>query len=599
MVPEAIIHNLTRDFAYPLEKNKLLIKLKIKRGDATKCTLVYWNRHRLESEGKLHAVMRCYARDFLYDYYETVIDTVEITKYIKYLFCIEDESNTVWLNYYGVSEKEPEDGFFEYNYTNDNDVFRTPDWVSDAIVYHIFPERFCDGDASNNPENAVPWGSTPTGHNFMGGDLKGIAEKIEYIADLGVNMIYLNPIFESCSNHKYDTTDYFKIDPQFGDLDDLKNLVKRCHEKGIRIILDGVFNHCGILSGQFQDVIEKGEKSQYKDWFFIENYPANPQIMNYECVGYYNCMPKLRMSNPEVRKYFLDVVRYWMEETGIDGWRLDVSDEIEATFLREMRALTKSIKADSFILGETWKENLEMLKGDQVDSIMNYLFWDSVVGFFAKGSIESQEFNNRINRFLGNYSRQVRFSLYNLIGSHDTTRFLTFCNGDHRRMKAAIAFQMCFPGIPAIYYGDEIGMDGENDPGCRRTMIWDESLYNRELLEWYKKLVKIRKSSEVLRQGDYKCNYCNPDNGVYAFFRELGNDRFYIVINSTENAVDMELPIIEGRSGKKLKDEISGNEFEIEPLRGDSYYNDDIYSYSGVVNLNVQAFQVYILPNNR
>jgi glycosidase len=591
---EAIIHEQTRDYVYPIERNKLAIRLKIKRKDAKSCTLIYWNRHKRERTGEQHSEMKCYARDKMFDYYETIINTKEVTRYIKYFFQINDGINTFFLNYHGISSSVPKDGFFEYLYTNENDVFKVPDWVKGSIFYQIFPERFCNGDKNNDPKSTEQWGSKPTRENFMGGDLKGIIQKIHYLKDLGINALYLNPIFEASANHKYDTINYFKIDPHFGDLNDFKTLIHKCHSYGIKVILDGVFNHCGYFSDQFQDVVKNGQNSKYKDWFYIESFPVDKEKLNYECVGYYKWMPKLRMSNPEVRSFILKIAKYWIEEGNIDGWRLDVADEIDFTFWQEFRKLVKSIKPECFILAETWKENRDMLRGDQMDSVMNYLFRDAVVDFFAKKCINSLEFDSRINKFLGVYPSSVHHSLFNLIGSHDTERFLTLSNGDSRRLKAAAAFQLCFPGISSIYYGDEVGLDGENDPDCRKAMEWDEKKQDQKLLEWYKKLIRIRKSKSALKLGIFKCNYCNSEDNVYAFFREINNERVYIVINNADSTIQIILPVKEQSCGF-LTDEISGKIYRIEQLDNSIYYNDDIIDYSGTLHIQLKPYQVCIL----
>lgn len=589
---------MTRDFVYPVERNRLAVR--IKAGSNIKsCILVYWNRHKQETAGKVFSDMRCYSRDNCYTYYETTIDTGEATRYIKYYFKIDDGQRTLWLNYYGLSSVPPEDGFFEYLYTNEGDIFKIPEWVKDSIFYQIFPERFCNGDENNDPADVEAWGSMPTRENYMGGDLKGITQKLHYLKDLGINAIYLNPIFEAGSNHKYDTVNYFNIDPHFGTLTDFKALVDKCHSNGVRVILDGVFNHCGYYMPQFQDVIQNGERSGYKEWFYIEGFPLDSEKLNYECVGYYKWMPKLRVANPEVRDFIKSVARYWIEEAGIDGWRLDVADEIDFTFWQEFRKLVKSINSECFILGETWRENRDMLRGDQMDSVMNYIFRDAVVDFFAKGSIACREFDSRINRILGIYSRPVRFSMYNLIGSHDTPRFLTLCSGDTRKLKAAAAFQLCFPGVPALYYGDEVGLDGENDPGCRKAMEWYEAKQDLDLLEWYKRLISLRKSRIALTEGEFWCNYCSPENNVYAFFRELNENRLYVVINNSGQDEEVELPVKEPYAGSVyLTDEISGSDFGIERLNGDAHYNADIIGYNAALKLKLKPYQVCIFSNH-
>lgn len=599
MTTETNFHEMTRDFVYPVYRNKLAIRIKTGRNDIKTCTLIYWNRFNMKPETAVYSKMKCYARDNLFNYYEIIIDTGDVTRYIRYYFQIEGSTGTQWLNYYGISKSIPQDGFFEYLYTNEKDIFNVPDWVESSVFYQIFPERFFNGDPTNDPENIVQWGSKPTRDNFMGGDLKGIIEKIKYLKDIGVNAIYLNPIFEAPSNHKYDTIDYFKIDTHFGSLDDFKSLVYKCHKNSIRVILDGVFNHCGYYLSQFQDVISNGEASRYKDWFYIENYPLDPDNLNYECVGYYKWMPKLRIGNPEVKDYFLNVAKYWIEETGIDGWRLDVADEVDFTFWQEFRKLVKSIKPECFILAETWRENRDMLKGDQMDSVMNYPLRDALVDFFAKQSITSSELDSRINRLIGAYSKPVHNSVFNIIGSHDTDRFLTLCDNDKRKLKLAAAFQFCLPGIPVIYYGDETGMTGENDPDCRKAMEWDENKQDMEILNWYKKIVNLRKSHPELMLGEFMSNICDDDLNLYGFLRKHEEDVSYIAVNNSPFDRDLELPACEGTDeGICFIDQLTGKEYQVIRIKTDErkmFYNYDLLNYQGKVDVHLPGYEISIL----
>lgn len=601
MLYPLVIHEQHREFIYPAERNKLVVRAKVERGSIQYCTLIYFDSLILPKKNFNRLVMECYAQDNIYDYYECEVTSEKTVCYLNYFFEVNDGKDVFWVDYYGIKTSIPASDFFKYQYANEADILRVPAWVNEAIIYQIFPERFFNGDTANDPENTEKWGSEPTRANFMGGDLRGIIKKINYIKSLGINTIYLNPVFESPSNHKYDTTDYYSIDRHFGNVDDLKELTSVCHENGIRVILDGVFNHCGYDFDKFRDVLENGPESEYKDWFYINEFPIDPERLNYECFGYYHRMPKLRLGNPDVRKYILGFVQYWMEEVNIDGWRLDVADEVDYTFWQEFRKLAKRLNPDCFLIAETWKENSDMLKGDQFDSVMNYLFREAVVNFFGKAGISSYEFNARLNRFIGVYQKQTVESLYNLIGSHDTERFLNVCDGDIRKMKAAVAFQFCFTGIPSIYYGDEIGITGDNDPLCRKSMEWDEEKQNLKLLEFYRKLIKIRKASRVMTKGGFRCNYCSPLNNVYGFFRFLENERVYIVINNADTCNAVTLPVIESQSD---------TEYMLDMLNEDKYYlrltdNEDFFYkkvvtvYNGSIDIELEPYQVCILVRQK
>lgn len=594
-----IIHEPTRDYVYPVTKSKLAIRLKVNKKVADSCQLLYWNRFKKATTGELVAEMRCYARDEFFDYYETVIDTQERTKYIKYYFQLSKSGQRIYFHYYGATGLKPADGFFEYLYTNEKDIYEAPLWSQGIVFYQIFPERFWNGDPANDPENTEPWGSTPTRENYLGGDLQGIIDKLDYLEDLGVEALYLTPIFKASSNHKYDTVDYFQIDPSFGTSADLKRLVQLCHGKGIKVILDGVFNHCGYFFPPFQDLLTNGVHSRYKDWFLYDRLPLDPENLNYETTGYYRWMPKLRLSNPEVRAYIFEIARFWMTEAQIDGWRLDVADEADYTFWQEFRRVVKAINPQCFILAETWRENREMLRGDQMDSVMNYLFRDAVVDFFAKKQITPHQFDARINRFLGVYPTTAHLSLYNLLGSHDTPRFLTLCQEDHRVLKAASAFQLCFPGIAGIYYGDEIGLTGENDPDCRKCMDWAPSSAKRELYAWHQRLIALRKKLKPLRFGRFASNYCATEDFVYGFYREWEGDRVYVVINNSDRVTAITYPVLEAPANHRfLTDQLSGERHLLEPAGNSRYHNDDLHSYQGALCLTLQPYQVKIITVN-
>ena len=377
----------------------------------------------------------------------------------------------------------------------------------------------------------MPWGDKTTYTSMFGGDLQGIIDKLDYLEELGVNLLYLTPIFKSNSAHKYNTTDYFDIDPQFGTVEKAKELVEKCHNRGMKIIFDAVFNHSGSEFFAFKDLADKGEDSKYKDWFFVDDYPVSIEKCNYYTFGdNHRAMPKFNTSCNEVTEYLLNVGEYWIKEVGIDGWRLDVCDEISHEFWRKFRSRIKSINKNALIIGEIMHEAKSFLKGDQLDTIMNYPFKDSVTDFFGSRTINSEEFSSILseNRML--YMDAVSKQMWNLIDSHDTKRFLTECHNNIDAMKLALVFQFTYLGVPYIYYGDEIGMSGGIDPENRKCMIWDKDKQNLNLFEYYKKLINIRKENNVLIYGDYNEIYCK-DN-VIVFERKYKEERVRIIINN-------------------------------------------------------------------
>lgn len=585
-----VLHAASREYVCPTDRNKLIIKLLCAREQTSDCRIVFWNRfheHVVKTED-----MICVGRDAEFDHYMCELVFDEAAKYIRYYFVIHTNSRNLYIGRDETGSEKPVN-FFEYLFTNENDVFHEPDWAKGAVMYQIFPERFYNGDPSNDPDGTVQWNSIPTRENFFGGDLKGILLKLDYLQELGIDAIYLNPLFKAPSNHKYDTTDYFEIDPSFGVTNDLINLVNECHNRNIKVILDGVFNHCGYYFGPFQDVIQKGEDSKYKDWFIIESFPVQTEPLNYECVGYYKWMPKLRFENPNVRKYFIEVGTYWQKIADIDGWRLDVADEVDFTFWQEFRRVIKSIKKDALLIAETWKDGRDMLRGDQMDSVMNYLFRDSVVEYFARESIDTWKFDHLIQKMLFIYPDVVYPVLYNLIGSHDTPRFLELCGGSLKKMQLAIAFQMTFPGMPAIYYGDEIGLKGENDPDCRKTMTWDNC--NKVLLQFYRTMIGIRKKTPPLLYGDFRCICC--DEFIYAYARHLGNETVYIVLNRGNSYIQISIPIFEELSEIiELKSILNDEEYEPKQIqKTDRFYNSDMNKYQSKFKMVLPAYHFEII----
>lgn len=533
-----LIHALTRDYIFAIKRNRLHIRAQYYGENINSLVVFYWNRFHNHNVKTME--MRCVGLDSDVRYYETDLIFEEPAQYIQYFFAVEKQKCLEFWGRYGRENTRPK-YFFEYLATAEQDILEPPDWARGKIWYQIFPERFYDGRPECDPQEVESWTAKPTRENHFGGDLEGIRKKLPYLERLGVDILYLTPVFASPSNHKYDTTDYFSIDPAFGTKQDLIVLVRECHACGIKVILDGVFNHIGYSSEQFQDVVKRGERSPYADWFYIKSFPIQTEPLNYECVGYYKWMPKLRYRTQAVRDYILRVGRYWVETADIDGWRLDVSDEVDFTFWQEFRREIKRIKPEAFLLGETWKDGRDMLRGDEMDSVMNYLFRDAALDFFARGEIDAESFEWRLSRMLYGYTDPVRSVLYNVLGSHDTARLLTECGGDLRKMKLAIAFQMMFLGSPAVYYGDEIGMDGENDPDCRKPMDWEHP--NEQILAHYTRLISMRKRLPSLQFGDLK--FLLAEGNVIAFVRACDGEATYAVFNNGDRTEKVVVPVLE------------------------------------------------------
>lgn len=463
-----------------------------------------------------------------------------------------------------------------------NDI-QTPDWVRDAIFYQIFPDRFAKSDKLRKPHNLESWNSPPTTHGFKGGDLLGVAERLDYLKDLGVNAIYFNPIFQSAANHRYHTYDYYKVDPLLGGNEAFCTMLNAAHSRGIRVVLDGVFNHASRGFFQFHDIMENGPFSPYLDWFSVHGWPLNAyetrQPPNYDAWWQLHALPKFNISNPDVREYLLGVAEYWIE-LGIDGWRLDVPAEIsDDTFWQEFRDRVKSKNPQAYIVGEIWHDARHWLQGDQFDAVMNYLFTRLAIEFFIGGEVDPRllegsslwpvrqitapEFGQEIDALLKLYSSAVTDVQLNLLDSHDTARFLSMARGDKNGLRLATLFQMLYPGAPCIYYGDEIGMTGGRDPLSRAAFPWDRpESWDNDLLGFFKKAVALRNRHPALRRGQYITLY--QQDSVYALGRQLEEDRVLAAFNVGQQPQNVRIPVGGFLADKaKLSDALSADTFSV------------------------------------
>jgi len=405
----------------------------------------------------------------------------------------------------------------------------TPDWLADAVFYQIFPERFANGDASLDPDDVVPWDSEPTRDNFFGGDLEGIIQHLDHIVELGANALYLTPIFEARTNHRYDAVDYFAIDHRLGDLATFRRFLDEAHARGIRVVLDAVLNHCGDGHWAFRDVVEKEETSEYVNWFSVEGFPVTPHPEpNYRtCSGCWY-LPKWNAYNPEVRAHHHEVARYWIEQ-GIDGWRLDVPYFINHTFWRGFRDVVKGLGEDSYIVAEEWREPEQWLQGDLADGTMNYTLRDLVLGFTADRTVDAHAFAAGMNALRDRIPEGFHTGMLNLLGSHDTERVLTRHGGDERSALLAYALLLTAEGAPMIYYGDEVGMVGENDPGCRGAMVWERERWSTELLDGIRELTALRAENAALRRGTQEVSALDGDTVLLT--RQLGDERVAVLVH--------------------------------------------------------------------
>ena len=421
----------------------------------------------------------------------------------------------------------------------------TPYWLQDAIFYQIFPDRFSNGDQTNDPINVEKWGSAPTISGFQGGDLRGIIHRFDYLLDLGINAIYLNPIFLSPANHRYHTSDYYKIDPRLGGMLDFHALVDLAHRNNVRIILDGVFNHCSRGFFAFNDLLENNQHSSYKDWFYVHRFPLDAygpgEAINYDAWWNFKAIPKFNTNNPEVRNYLFGVARYWIER-GIDGWRLDVPNEInDDAFWAEFRHVVKSANRDACLIGEIWTADPRWANDTHFDGLMHYPMRDGLLACLI-GKDNIVEFASIVEGMFKIYPRENIYSMYVTLGTHDTERVMTVLDGSLDKLKLAFQFIFAYPGAPAIYYGDEVGLEGGKDPDCRRAFPWNPAEWKADLRLWVQNLIATRSTRASLRRGDYNRAFLDETNGLYAFSRTLGGEKTLVAMNMSDKAINAELP---------------------------------------------------------
>jgi len=445
-----------------------------------------------------------------------------------------------------------------------------PYWVQDAVFYQIFPDRFANGDQRNDPENVQNWESPPTLHGYQGGDLRGILNKLDYLLDLGINAIYLNPIFLSNANHRYHTVDYFKIDPRLGDHSDFQVLLKVAHANGVRIVIDGAFNHCGRGFFPFVDLLENLDSSGYKDWFHVKNFPLDAYSpgKSETYLGWWGLkgLPKFNTDHPPVRRYLLDVARYWIEQ-GVDGWRLDVPNEIDDdAFWDEFRQVVKSVNKDAYIVGEIWTADPRWVGQSHFDGLMNYPVRDALIEFLNGEMLPPTAFADKVENLLKLYPRENAYAMYVTLGTHDTERILTVLGGELNKVKLAFAFLFAYPGAPGVYYGDEIGMKGGKDPECRAAFPWTQPAeWKEELQGWVKTLISLRKRNPTLRHGDYQRLLTDDRRHCYAFSRTLADEVVVVVINASaaHRHFDLSIDSLGWKENQKLHNLLGWEEYSV------------------------------------
>ena len=537
MIYSGISHYADQRDAFFLENGRLRIRISAARGDMSAIYLHTRDKYidiSRQDTRDCHK-MTCYASDFGHDYFFADIDIAMAGQFrknpdmlcLRYYFELVDEAGA--RVYYGDSRffsNEPSDVEAMYDcplISRREQTFHIPQWARNAVVYQIFPTRF----ATTEKVDDKLWYKTPIGYkDDLRGNLRGITEHLPYLKELGVDVIYMTPIFRSNTSHKYDTIDYYSVDPSLGDEDDLHQLVDKAHECGMRVMLDGVFNHTSPDFFAFKDIREHGRKSRYYDWYFLDSddisYGTDREKPSFQSFAYVGGMPKLNLENPDAASYVIDVACHYIKDFDIDGWRLDVADEIGHSFWKKFRRAVKSIKSDALLVGEVWHFSPDFLQGDEWDSVMNYAFFKNIGEMVCSASLSPSGFLSQQSFLNGQYHSSVLPVLWNLIDSHDTSRFLFRAGGDKRKLSLAAAFQMLLPGTPFIYYGDEVAMTGGADPDNRRGMIWEKSRQDLDMYRWYQRLTYFRHTIPALTSGSYSQVSADDDRSILEYHLTSG-----------------------------------------------------------------------------
>lgn len=520
----AIYHRPESEMAFLGDPQTMHIRLRTAKGDIKTVQLLHGDPYSLRSLASIKppfyttpTPMKKILSDDLYDYWQIAV--TEPKKRLAYAFDITsvDGIRTVYTDHGYIQPDDHEaledlNTYFRMPFFQEIDMFHSSEWVKNTVWYQIFPERFANGDRSNDPIGTKKWNASdhPGRQDFYGGDLQGVLDHLNHLQKLGVNGIYFNPLFKAPSNHKYDTEDYYQIDPHFGNAALFKEVVTQAHQRGIHVMLDAVFNHIGDKSLQWQDVLKNGQRSKYAGWFHVNKFPATytptknfefTPDATYDTFDYTPHMPKLNTANPAVQEYLLEIAKYWIKEFDIDAWRLDVANEIDHHFWKRFHKETTALKPDFYILGEIWHTSQAWLNGDEFSGVMNYSYTGAILDHFINHRISAEQMIDHLSNQLMKYCDQTNQMMFNVLDSHDTARIMTQARGNRNLVKETFAFTFLQPGTPSIYYGTEYGMDGDNDPDCRKPMNWVPDDDGQDMFTFFKKLVALRRNNADLIEG--------------------------------------------------------------------------------------------------
>ena len=531
-----------------VDRGRLTLRLRVRPNDVAKVAF---------QSGRGTVAMRRVGGDDLYDVYEA---SVPYDRQLTYVFHLNDGKRWRLYGATGLDGKT-KDVWFHLPATFR--PFAVPAWPEGSVVYQIFPDRFANGDKSNDLPGTLPWNAENLGFaSRLGGDVAGVRAHLAYLEGLGIGTVYYTPVFDSPSYHRYDARSYVKIAPDFGTNADFALLTKETRARGIRTVMDFAFNHTATDGPWFADLREKGAASRYRDFYFPKSFPIEvKENPNYVAWFGFPSMPKLNVANPAVRKALLDSVDYWRQSASLAGVRLDVANEVDPSLWRALRQHTKATSKEFWIVGENWGDGTPWLGGDQWDSQMGYQFRDAALGFFAEGKTKPRAFMDRLMAVYSMYPPQVSRNLMNLLGSHDTPRFLTLCKGDADLARLGAAVLLSWPGSPMIYYGDEVGMQGGADPMNRKGMEWSRADSQNAMLRFYRRMIAVRNANRALQSGDPSVLLADDAADTLAYARTLGNEAAAVVLNRGKEPQKISLALPAALKGKALLDALTGKRY--------------------------------------
>lgn len=589
MIHQTTYHEVKSRWSYIADRDKLHLKIRVGKGAVTSAGIVAFDPYSWEppvdgegpwifnTEKFFSTEMVLEHSDDHFDYWFGVVDDVSSLR-IRYAFLLDGPEGSFFFGTKGILDREVYENFdytgtgeafvnfYNFPYLNEEDAYVAPEWVKDTVWYQIYPERFHNGNPDNDPEGVLPWNSTEQVNTnmYFGGDLAGITDKLDYIKGMGITGIYFTPMFKAFSDHKYDTEDYYQIDPSFGTNEEFGELVKEAHSRGIKVILDGVFNHCGWEHPFWQDVLMKGKDSEYYDCFHITgepivNFPvennrpsptcyADTLKLNYRTFAFVPDMPKWNTANAKVREHLIGVGKFWIEKYDVDGWRLDVSNEVSHDFWKDYRRQLQAVKKDIYLVGENWDSSYPWLQGDQFDAVMNYELLYSLWKFLGDGTHNTTQFDAKmfvqgVGDYLNAYPKPVLQNMFNLVDCHDTPRVMNVVNKDIRRAKLMYALQMFLPGSPSVYYGSEVGMLGDNAEHNRRCMPWEEQPKSHELYAHLKEMIALRSAHPAMKSTNLKWTTFKDAPKALILEKWEGEDRVWLMLNNEDREVTLEHPV--------------------------------------------------------